>query len=223
MPAGQVLSEGAQGTVAADGTCTITFAPPSLGWVNTGTISVIDSPAATSWMVNMGGLPVLTALGQNPVTLQARTGEVVALSATGLAAGTTYHAVWRGATTDAGTTPYQAPVGVSSTPGIAAAVPTFIAATANNSTVLLVDAAPAGQTLIVYSAWLSVYTASSTAGSCGVTLFGSYLILGMPSNQIGSLATSWALGLTIPAGKALYLAGSYTGLAMEGGVSYLYQ
>lgn len=103
---GQRSSLTAQGIVAANGTITLKFDPPPQGYVNTGTVTVYNSPNGAIWNVNVGApttvpgaaqvvAPVVNTKGTAPIGgIQCNSSEVLTLTSSGLNPGLVVNAVF---------------------------------------------------------------------------------------------------------------------------------
>lgn len=90
-----------QGTVTAGGVCTITFDPPPIGTIFTGTVTVTDSDNGIIWTLKHGAAVVTTVTASTPLpSVQAVATEQVSLTASNLVAGKVYTATWVGIASD---------------------------------------------------------------------------------------------------------------------------
>lgn len=157
---GQRFIKQAQGKVAIDGTCTIKFDPPSMGYVNTGAVivSTINSPnipagnaliltGGGQWVLKVGGTPIEVTMGNATVNnMQCFANEVLELNGFGLPPLATVLATYNGFTDIAENVEVVHPNGDS--PQAPTAVPLGTALTKATTTVNTTYIMPPGTSFI---------------------------------------------------------------------------
>lgn len=108
----QKVIQSKQGTVDANGNCTLTFDPPPMGSTLTGTITISNAPAGTVWSIQSNGSEIDVATGSASIgSIQARTNETITAVANpgGMIPGTVIRASFVANLTDDTVTPLITP------------------------------------------------------------------------------------------------------------------